>query len=45
MQKIQSHLSKQKNYTEAAKVQQVLSELLDKNQAKYLKARDEKINT
>ena len=45
MRKIQSHLSKQKNYTEAEKVQRVVRELEDKNQMKYLRTRDERINT
>ncbi len=45
MQKIQTHLSKQKNYTEANKVQQFISELTEKNKVKYLKAREEKILT
>ena len=45
MRKIQSHLSKQKNYTEAEKVQRVVRELEDKNQMKYLRTRDERIHT
>ena len=45
MRKIQSHLSKQKNYTEAEKVQRVVRELEDKNQMKYIRTRDERINT
>ena len=45
MRKIQSHLSKQKNYTEAEKVQRVVRELEDKNQMKYIRTRDERIHT
>ena len=45
MRKIQGHLSKQKNYTEAEKVQRVVKELEDKNQIKYLKQREDRINT
>ena len=45
MRKIQGHLSKQKNYTEAEKVQKVVRELEEKNQIKYLKQRDDRIQT
>ena len=45
MRRIQLHLSKQKNYTEAEKVQKVVAQLEDKNQAKYLRQREDKILT
>lgn len=45
MRRIQQHLSKQKNYTEAEKVQKVVRELEEKNQNKYLITREDKILT
>jgi hypothetical protein len=43
LRKIQQHLSKQKNYTEAEKVQKVVMDLEAKNQERYLKQRDDRI--
>ncbi|CDW85760.1 UNKNOWN [Stylonychia lemnae] len=45
LRKVQQTLSKQKNYTEAKKVQNVVKELEDKENEKYLAQREEKIRT